>query len=114
MAQGLFSLEGRVALVTGGSRGIGKMIAKGFIDQGAKVYISSRKPGACDEAAAELGENCISLPQDVSTVEGCKALAKRLADDTGKDVAARAGAKGHDEPNRLVRIGLRHDRRGNQ
>ena len=80
MAQGLFSLEGRVALVTGGSRGIGKMIAKGFIDQGAKVYISSRKPGACDEAAAELGENCISLPQDVSTVEGCKALAKRLAD----------------------------------
>ena len=80
MAQGLFSLEGRVALVTGGSRGIGKMIAKGFIDQGAKVYISSRKPGACDEAAAELGENCISLPQDVSTVEGCKALAKRLTD----------------------------------
>ena len=80
MAQGLFSLEGRVALVTGGSRGIGKMIAKGFIDQGAKVYISSRKPGACDETAAELGENCISLPQDVSTVEGCQALARRLTE----------------------------------
>ena len=74
----LFSLKGRVALVTGGSRGIGKMIAKGFIDQGAKVYVSSRKPLACDETAAELGPNCISLPQDVSTVEGCRALADRL------------------------------------
>ena len=78
MALDMFSLEGRVALVTGGSRGIGKMIAKGFIDQGAKVYVSSRKPAACDETAAELGPNCISLPQDVSTVEGCQQLAKRL------------------------------------
>ena len=78
MALDLFSLKGRVALVTGGSRGIGKMIAAGFIEQGAKVYISSRKPGACDETAAELGENCISIPQDVSTVDGCKALAERF------------------------------------
>ena len=79
----LFSLKGRVALVTGGSRGIGKMIAAGFIAQGAKVYISSRKPDACDETAAELSKDggvCISLPQDVSTVEGVKSLAKRLTD----------------------------------
>ncbi|MFN3585250.1 SDR family oxidoreductase [Phenylobacterium sp.] len=75
MASNLFSLEGRVALVTGGSRGIGKMIARGFIDQGAKVYISSRKADACEATAAELGPNCIPLPQDVSTVEGVKALA---------------------------------------
>ncbi|CAN5650814.1 SDR family oxidoreductase [soil metagenome] len=84
MALDLFSLKGRVALVTGGSRGIGKMIAAGFIEQGAKVYISSRKPGACDETAAELGPNCISLPQDVSTVEGCQALAKRFAEHESK------------------------------
>ena len=75
----LFSLEGRIALVTGGSRGIGKIIAKAFIEQGAKVYISSRKAAACEETAAELGPNCIPLPQDVSTVAGCKALAEALA-----------------------------------
>jgi 2-deoxy-D-gluconate 3-dehydrogenase len=74
MALDLFSLEGRTALVTGGSRGIGKMIARGFIEQGARVYISSRKADACDATAAELGPNCISLPQDISTVEGVKAL----------------------------------------
>jgi 2-deoxy-D-gluconate 3-dehydrogenase len=82
MLTDLFSLEGRTALVTGGSRGIGKMIAAGFIAQGAKVYISSRKAGACEETAAELsaeGGTCIPLPQDVSTVAGCQALAEAYA-----------------------------------
>jgi NAD(P)-dependent dehydrogenase (short-subunit alcohol dehydrogenase family) len=75
----LFRLDGRVALVTGGSRGIGKMIAAGFLAQGAKVYISARKAEACLAAAEELGEQCIALPHDISTVEGCRALAADLA-----------------------------------
>ena len=76
----LFSLRGRTALVTGGSRGIGKMIAAGFVAQGAKVYISSRKAEQCDATAAELsqgGGECISLPQDISTVAGCHALTEQ-------------------------------------
>src|SRR5215213_7572932 len=80
MFKDLFSLQGRTALVTGGSRGIGKMIARGFVDFGAKVYISSRKPDACDATAEELGQNCISLPQDVSTVEGVQRLAGLIGD----------------------------------
>jgi len=71
----LFSLEGRTALITGGSRGIGKMIAAGFVAQGARVYISARRAPACFETAEALGPNCIALPGDVSTVEGCEALA---------------------------------------
>ena len=82
----LFSLAGRTALITGGSRGIGKMIAKGFIAQGAKVYISSRKAPACFETVEELSKDgvCIALPQDVSTVEGVKALAAAYAQHESK------------------------------
>ena len=80
----LFRLDGRVALVTGGSRGIGRMIAAGFVAQGAKVYISARKADACFATAEELGPNCIALPQDVSTVSGCKDLAAQFAEHEDK------------------------------
>ncbi len=76
----LFRLDGRVALVTGGSRGIGRMIAAGFVAQGAKVYVSSRKAEACAETAAELGPDCIPLPADIATVNGCRVLAAALAE----------------------------------
>ena len=72
----LFSLAGRTALITGGSRGIGRMIAAGFLKAGATVYISSRKAPACDATAAELSTlgRCVSLPADVSTEAGMHAL----------------------------------------
>ncbi|MEP7300569.1 MAG: SDR family oxidoreductase [Caldimonas sp.] len=77
----LFSLTGRTALVTGGSRGIGRMIAAGFLAQGARVYVSSRKAEACEQTAAELGAAgpCFALPADVSAMEGVAALAAAFA-----------------------------------
>ncbi len=77
----LFSVSGKVVLVTGGSRGIGSMIARGFVENGARVYISARKAEACDATARELGElgECVSLPADLSSEEACKELAAEVA-----------------------------------
>ena len=77
----LFSIKGKVALVTGGSSGIGLMIARGFVEAGAKVYISSRKQEVCDRVAQELCQKgtCISLPADLSTEAGVKKLADEMA-----------------------------------
>jgi NAD(P)-dependent dehydrogenase (short-subunit alcohol dehydrogenase family) len=72
----LFSLKGRTALITGGSRGIGRIIAQAYLTQGARVYISGRGVEACDQAAKELSifGHCLSLPADVSTLDGARAL----------------------------------------
>ena len=78
----LFSIEGKVALVTGGSRGIGEMITAGFLANGARVYISSRKAEVCDATAERLasqyGGECISLPANLAEMPGIEAVAAEL------------------------------------
>jgi 2-deoxy-D-gluconate 3-dehydrogenase len=80
--QNLFSVKGKVALVTGGSRGIGEMIAAALLANGAKVYISARKAAACDEAAQRLmanyGGECISLPANVAEIDGIEGLVAEI------------------------------------
>jgi NAD(P)-dependent dehydrogenase (short-subunit alcohol dehydrogenase family) len=77
----LFSIDGKVAVVTGGSSGIGLMIARGFVEAGAKVYVSSRKKDVCDRIAQELSAvgACVSLPADLSTEAGARRLADAIA-----------------------------------
>jgi len=76
----LFSIRGKVALITGGSRGIGLMIARGYAEAGATVYITSRSAEVCDAVAKDLSEvgRCEALPHDLSTLEGVASLVRDL------------------------------------
>ena len=80
----LFSLEGKLAVVTGGSRGIGYMIADGLIDAGCRIIISARKVDQVTAAAEALGAKgeCEAIPADLSTAEGCQGLADSVAERT--------------------------------
>ena len=80
----LFSVDGKVAVVTGGSRGIGEMITAGFLANGVKVYISARKAPALIEKAKELSEKydqeCVPIPCDLSSIDGIKNFLKIISE----------------------------------
>jgi NAD(P)-dependent dehydrogenase (short-subunit alcohol dehydrogenase family) len=82
MTDGLFNVAGKVALVTGGTSGIGTMIARGFVARGVKTYITSRDLARSEETAAELGAEgtCIGLAADLASLEGPAHLAAQLAE----------------------------------
>ncbi|MDG2050950.1 MAG: glucose 1-dehydrogenase [Myxococcota bacterium] len=82
----LFSIEGKTALITGGSSGIGAMIAKGYVENGAKVYIASRKKDVCEQVAAELSKHghCAAIAADLSSESGCQALGDEILEREGR------------------------------
>ena len=98
----LFSIEGKVALVTGGSRGIGEMIAAGFLANGAKVYISSRKAEVCEATAQrlqdEFGGTCISVPADLSNLDGITALSNAISQQDNLDIIVNNAGASWGEP----------------
>ncbi|EAL17147.1 hypothetical protein CNBN2390 [Cryptococcus deneoformans B-3501A] len=77
--QDIFDVKGKVVLVTGGGTGLGKAISSGFVQNGAKVYITGRRQQVLEEAAKEIGGDIIPIQGDVSTKEGCKAIADALS-----------------------------------
>ena len=84
--ENLFNLKGKIALVTGGSRGIGAMIAEGFVRNGVKTYISSRKPAPWDKKAKELSKygECISIPADLTDMNEMDKLVTEIKDKETK------------------------------
>ena len=78
----LFSVVGKTAVVTGGSRGIGLMIARGLVEGGARVFVSSRKAEACQRVAEQLSEvgECVALPADLSGEAACRRLAAEVGE----------------------------------
>ena len=116
----LFGLDGKVAVVTGGSRGIGLMICRAFLNAGARVYLSSRKADACAAAVDELSPlgDVTALPVDLSSEAGADELAGQLAGTGGRHPRAgeqrrrHVGGTPRRVPGRRLRQGLRHQRQG--
>ena len=83
--ENLFKIENKIAVVTGGSRGIGEMITAGFLANGVKVYISARKAPALIDKAKELSDKyqneCIPIPCDLSSMEGIKDFVQVLKEN---------------------------------
>lgn len=97
----LFSIKGKTALITGGSRGIGLMMARGYVQAGATVYISSRKADVCEQVAAELSKegSCIALPADITKEESLNGLVGRLKEtESSLDVLINNAGKGWEAP----------------
>ena len=95
-------LKGKTAIITGGSRGIGEMIAAGFLANGAKVYISSRKAEVCDATAIRLqeqyGGECVSLPADLSNLEGINSLVQSFPEGEKLDILVNNAGASWGEP----------------
>ncbi len=81
MIENLFSVKDKVAVVTGGTRGIGRMIAQAYVEAGARVIVASRSADACAETERELGAlgDCVAIAADLSTEQGAVALATEVA-----------------------------------
>lgn len=97
----LFSVTGKVALVTGGTSGIGHMIASALVEHGAKTYIVGRNPQSCQAVAEELSANgqCIALPGDIGTVEGVKSLVEAFAEqESGLDILVNNAGSMYEAP----------------
>jgi len=115
----LFSVEGKVALVTGGSQGIGLMISSGLVENGATVYINSRKAAACEEAVRELSKHgtCHALPGDISTeaeirrvlseIEGREQKLHILVNNAGATWGAPLESYPEDAWNKVMNVNVR-------
>ena len=82
----IFDLSGRTAVVTGGSKGVGKMIAEGFLKSGVRVYITARHAEVCQKTAEELSQygECIAIPNDLGNQQGTEELAAQLIERESK------------------------------